>query len=149
MDIFKKNPITGIGFGVFKKLGLDLGDTHNIYVKILTEQGVIGFAIFVITVFCFMREGLCLYQKGEEEMDRGLGLGFLIGVLVMLVNNIFGDRWSYMEPNAYLWIFAGLVARLNVMHRALKSKSVVEKLVLKGVTQQSSIVKKKVRYYDL
>jgi O-antigen ligase len=144
MDIFKKDPITGIGFLVFRCLGFDLGDTHNIYVKLLTEQGVIGFVIFFIVVFCFMREGFCLYQKGEDELDRGMGLGLLAGVLVLLINNLFGDRWTYLEPNAYLWVFAGLVARLNVMPVALKS--IAEKPILKQFTTQ---VKKKVRYYDL
>ena len=135
MDIFKKDPIIGIGFSVFRCLGFKLGDTHNIYIKILTEQGVIGFVIFFSVICCFIREGFCLYQKGEDGPEKGLGLGLLIGVLVLLVNNLFGDRWTYLEPNAYLWVFAGLVARLNV-----------KKPVLKETPKQ---VKKKVRYYDL
>ncbi len=113
LDLYKSNPITGIGYGVFRKLGLDLGDTHNIYVKILTEQGTVGFILFLLTIISFMREGFKLYQKGEDGFAKGLGLGFFISIFVLLVNNCFGDRWSYLEPNAYLWIFAGLVASLN------------------------------------
>jgi O-antigen ligase len=121
MNIFKKDPIEGIGFLVFRCLGFDLGDTHNIYVKLLTEQGIIGFVIFFILVFSFIREGFSLYQKGEDELGQGMGLGLLAGVLVLLVNNLFGDRWTYLEPNAYLWVFVGLVysPRRTSLHAAL------------------------------
>jgi O-antigen ligase len=96
-------------------LNLDLGDTHNIYVKILTEQGLVGFLIFVFLVICFMKEGFSLYQKGDDDLSKALGLGLGICMFVLAVNNMFGDRWSYFELSGYLWIFAGLVARLNVL----------------------------------
>ncbi len=115
LDYFKSSPIVGIGFGSFRNLGLKLGDTHNIYIKILTEQGLIGLIILLITIFCFIKEGWRLYQKGDDELSKALGLGFVCCIFVMMVNNLFGDRWSYLEPNAYLWIFAGLVARLNII----------------------------------
>jgi O-antigen ligase len=130
-------------------LGLDLGDTHNIYVKILTEQGIIGIIIFLITIFCFIKEGWQLYQKGNDDLSKALGLGFFCCVFVMMVNNFFGDRWSYLEPNAYLWIFAGLVARLNIIS---KNSEITKQSVAKEVrsTPQSDHpkTKRKIRYYD-
>jgi O-antigen ligase len=167
LNLFASNPVTGIGFGVFRFLNLDLKDTHNIYVKLLTEQGAIGLLIFMIVIFCFIREGWKLYRKGETEEDRGLGIGFIACIAAVLVNNIFGDRWSYLEPNAYLWIFAGLVSRLNVIAREprpvlgseiIKEIPPVEPLhvrIKKKMENQgtpvplSQGIKKKVRYYDL
>jgi O-antigen ligase len=141
--LFQENSIVGIGYGVFRYLGLDLGDTHNIYVKILTEQGLVGLIIFLLVLFCFMREGFMLYQKGEEDMDKALGLGLFICVFILIFNNFFGDRWSYMEPNAFLWVFAGLVCRLNAMAKDPKPKEQLQ-------TQDTKLkVKKKIRYYDL
>jgi len=154
---FKSNPIVGIGFGSFRHLGLDLGDTHNIYVKTLTEQGIIGFIILLITFFCFIKEGWILYQKGDDELSKALGLGFVCCIFTMIVNNCFGDRWSYLEPNAYLWIFAGLVARLNVISRnPLKSPSLALPTKGEGIIgtpykkgRNSGLnPKKKIRYYD-
>ena len=146
---FKSNPIVGIGFGSFRHLGLDLGDTHNIYVKILTEQGLIGIIIFLILILCFIKEGWQLYQKGDDELSKALGLGFVCCIFVMMVNNFFGDRWSYLEPNAYLWIFAGLVARLNVISKNLRlvQQSVPDEI--KSIPQSDSLrIKRKPRYYD-
>ena len=115
MELFQENSLVGIGYGSFSRLGYDLGDTHNIYVKILVEQGVVGMLIFIILILSFIAEGFRLYQKGDDDLSKGLGLGLVVCVFVLLVNNIFGDRWSYLELSAYLWIFAGLVARLNII----------------------------------
>lgn len=59
--------------------------------------------------------GWKLYIKGEDGLAKGLGLGFVMCILVTLVNNLFGDRWTYWEISAYFWVFAGLVVRLNLM----------------------------------
>ena len=115
MEIFKENSMVGIGFGVFRTLGYDLGDTHNIYVKILVEQGLVGLLIFLLVILAFMIEGFRLYKKGDDDFSKGLGLGLFVCMFVLSVNNFFGDRWSYFELSGYLWIFAGLVARLNII----------------------------------
>ena len=65
-------------------------------------------------------------------MSRGLGLGFVICVIILMINNIFGDRWSYFELSGYLWIFAGLVARLNIISKTENSSA---KPVKKKMTQ--------------
>ena len=115
LEIFKENSVVGIGFGVFRTLGYDLGDTHNIYVKILVEQGLVGLLIFLLVILAFMIEGFRLYKKGDDDFSKGLGLGLFVCMFVLSVNNFFGDRWSYFELSGYLWIFAGLVARLNII----------------------------------
>jgi len=149
IGLFQKNPVLGIGYGVFRFLGLDLGDTHNIYVKILTEQGSIGFLLFLIMLFCFIKEGFLLYQKGQDDADKALGLGFFICIFILIFNNFFGDRWSYMEPNAYLWIFAGLVARLKAMANDPKPAIQENEEQAKIRERIPMNPKKKIRFYDL
>ncbi len=141
IELFEKSPLTGIGFGVFRSLGLDLGDTHNIYVKHLVEQGMIGLIIFLIVLFCFLRMGYVLYKKGEDDLSKGMGLGLMACIIVLMINNFFGDRWSYLELSAYLWIYAGLVARLIIMPQ---SPEISPELPQKAKNQ-----KKKLRYYDM
>ena len=121
MELFRENSLVGIGYGSFSRLGYDLGDTHNIYVKIMVEQGIIGIIIFAILIFIFIKEGFRLYRNGDDDLGKGLGLGFAICIFVLLVNNIFGDRWTYLELSGYLWIFAGLVARMNIISRESNS----------------------------
>lgn len=116
-EIFQEAPLFGIGYGVFQNLGFDLGDTHNIYVKILTEQGIIGMILFLWVIFSFMNEGFSLYARGDDDLSKGLGLGLGVCMFVLLANNFFGNRWTYLELSAYLWVFAGLVSRLNALAR--------------------------------
>lgn len=155
LDLFKKNPITGIGFNVFGYLGFDLKDTHNIYVKFLVEQGVVGLIIFLIVIFCFFKMGYILYKKGEgDDLAQGMGVGLMACIAVILVNNMFGNRWMYFELSAYLWIFTGLVGRMIILQEkpqeVQSTKETLNQPKL-GVINQKNVEpprKKKVRYYD-
>lgn len=150
LKLFASNPVAGIGFGSFRHLGLDLGDTHNIYVKILTEQGLFGITIFLATLFFFIREGYILYQKGDDDMSKALGLGFFCSIFTLMVNNFFGDRWSYLEPNTYIWVFAGMVTKLNSLaqtpEKASLNRYMSNNPSSKSLPQKG---KKKLRYYDI
>jgi O-antigen ligase len=115
LDLFEKSPIFGVGYGVYRRAGFILGDTHNVYFKILAEQGLIGIMIFLSLLFCLFMRGISLYRYGDDALSKGLGLGFAMAVIVLSVNNFFGDRWTYMEISAYLWIFAALVTKLHIL----------------------------------
>jgi O-antigen ligase len=149
IDLYRKSPLVGMGYGVFRTLGLDLGDTHNIYIKHLVEQGLVGTFIFLMIILCLMRMGYVLYKKGKDDLSKGMGLGLMACQMVLIVNNLFGDRWSYFELNAYLWIFAGLVGRFIVIseHSPVPSPPQQKKLDSPKTPQIKE--KKKIRYYDL
>jgi len=115
IDLFYENPIAGVGFGVFSKLGFRLGDTHNIYVKILAEQGVVGLFMFLLLLFVLFFRGIKLFWGGNDNLSKGMGLGFSISIITLMVNNMFGDRWSYLELSSFLWVFAALVERCNII----------------------------------
>lgn len=131
IDLFLERPLFGYGYGVFPYMGFDLGDTHNIYLKILVEQGLGGMFIFLLLILCFFFIGVRLYTRGDDDLSKGLGLGFSVSILVLLVNNMFGDRWTYAEVSSYLWVFAGLVSRLNILssQQTIKSVKVKKKIV--------------------
>lgn len=135
--LFKENPVFGVGFHVFRSLGFELGDTHNIYMKILAEQGVIGFLIFIILIIMFLKQGWRLYVRAGDPLIKALGLGFVTCILVLIVNNLFGNRWVHTQISGFLWVFAGLVVRLNAIEQPayeadLKGKQKKEKKRLYG-----------------
>jgi len=115
LELFEENPLFGVGYGVYRRGDFILGDTHNIYVKILAEQGLIGILLFLSLMYSFFEKGVRLYRNSNDKMSKGLGLGFAIAVIVLCINNVFGDRWTYMEVSSYMWITAALVARLLIM----------------------------------
>ncbi len=146
LALFQGSPVLGTGFGTFRFMGYSLKDTHNIYMKILSEQGLVGIFIFFALLVAFMREGFKLYQKGDDEFSKGLGLGFFVAIFVVAVNNLFGDRWSYLEPNAFLWVLTGLVARSNSLIGHVPKPLPVKKS--KPHVNIEEVKPKKVRYYD-
>lgn len=115
MALFASSPLIGVGFNTFPYLGFVLGETHNLYVKILVEQGVVGLIIFFVIIFFALVYGWRLYRKAKDDFLKGLGLGFVMCILSLLISNFFGDRWTYLPLGAYFWAFMGLVVRANII----------------------------------
>jgi len=112
-DMFLRSPIIGTGFATFQ-LGEhadNLKDTHNWYIKVLVETGVIGGIFACLLLFQLFQAGYQLFRKGSEPLFRGLGLGFFLAVSSCAIANFFGDRWTYMEINGLLWVLCAAVIR--------------------------------------
>jgi O-antigen ligase len=121
LNLFKQNPIFGIGFGGYEftmpEEGVRWKDTHNYYLKMLSEQGIIGFALLLIVLYRAFGSGWKLLKVGKSGFEKGLGLGFMGCVLACASTNLFGDRWSYYELGTYFWVFWGLVDRYIIISR--------------------------------
>jgi len=115
LDYFKKNSVIGVGFNTIPYLGLPLEDTHNIYIKVLTEQGSIGIVILLLLFFIAIKNSWKLYKSAQNGFLKGLGLGFTTCIIATIVTNLFGDRWTYLQLSAYFWVFLGLVVRGNLI----------------------------------
>jgi len=112
-DMFLRSPIIGTGFATFQ-LGEhadNLKDTHNWYIKVLVETGIIGGIFACLLLFQLFQAGYQLFRKGSEPLFRGLGLGFFLAVSSCAIANFFGDRWTYMEINGLLWVLCAAVIR--------------------------------------
>ncbi|GAA3756995.1 O-antigen ligase family protein [Terriglobus aquaticus] len=119
-DMFMKNPVTGIGFGSFQfgEHTDNLKDTHNYYVKVLVETGLIGFLIFAAMLFIMFSASWKLFRTAKLAKDplyEALGLGMLLLLTSALVLNGFGDRWSYVEINGLMWVVMGATLRAQVL----------------------------------
>ena len=111
LTYFSDNPIVGTGFRTFGKL--TGWDTHNVYLKTMAEQGLIGLFIYLWLYFLALRSGWRLYRNGDEELVKALGFGFLCAVVGSMVVNIFGERWVYLQISGLYWIFWALVDQEN------------------------------------
>ena len=122
LDYFSQNPITGTGYDSYGRL--TGWDTHNVYLKTMAEQGIIGLFIYLVLYAFAMRSGWRLYRQGDEELVKALGFGFLCAVVGSMVVNFFGDRWTYLQLGGLYWIFWGLVdqenSRLNLIPKNSK-----------------------------
>jgi len=129
LKLFEENPVFGVGFGGFQFSLTEeefYKDTHNFYLKILSEQGVIGFTFLLFILFLAFRSGLRLLRIGNTPFQKGLGIGLLGCITACIITNMFGDRWSYLVLGSYFWVFWGLVDRGILISQAV-DKGEIEK----------------------
>jgi O-antigen ligase len=112
---FYRSPLLGNGFATFASGEHvdDLKDTHNWYVKVLVETGVLGGVLALTLLILMITNAYRLFRRGVDPMYQGLGLGCLLAVCSCLVANGFGDRWTYLEINGLLWVLIAATARAN------------------------------------
>jgi len=121
-NVFSRNPIIGVGYGIFKyvpdKTGQTYGDPHSNYMETLAEQGIIGVFILLFLYYSAWKSGWLLYKlsiKKDDKFIRGAGLGFCGCVLASMTTNLFGDRWTHYQVMTYFWILWAIVDRMYVL----------------------------------
>jgi O-antigen ligase len=108
---FLSNPVLGTGYDTHQRL--TGWDTHNVYLKFMAEQGIIGLFIYLWLYALAFRSGWRLYRRADEELVKALGFGFTCAVVGSMVVNFFGDRWTYIQLGGLYWIFWALVDQEN------------------------------------
>jgi putative inorganic carbon (hco3(-)) transporter len=117
LTIFHENPVVGTGFLTYANMNRvgSYKDTHNFYLKMLVETGIVGLALFIAQLFLFCRQGFKLYLSKSSHFLSLIGLGFAALILAAAVVNIFGDRWMFTQVDSNLWIFLGCVMAAPAM----------------------------------
>lgn len=120
MQVFNTNAIVGTGFDTYEYMHLNrrtdgrsgyYADTHNYFVKVLLETGVVGLLLFLWLLGRIVGEGFRLFRRAQDPFFKSLGLGIIGWLVCALVANFFGDRWTFLQINGYMWVIAGLVCR--------------------------------------
>jgi putative inorganic carbon (hco3(-)) transporter len=107
------SPILGNGYATFQ-LGEhvdDLKDTHNWYVKILVETGLVGLIMCLLLLQQLLAMSYRLFKRATDPLYQGLGLGIFVATFCCLVANCFGDRWTYVEITGLLWVLVAAAVR--------------------------------------
>lgn len=113
LESFMRDPVFGTGFASFQE-GQHVGslrDTHNWYVKVMVETGIVGMMIVLVMLYQMLAIGFRLYRRATDPFYRGLGLGLFACVCTCLVANLFGDRWTYVEITGLVWMLVAASVR--------------------------------------
>ena len=112
LKIFIRNPIFGIGIGMFPVIVTDylwfqniqtytsgLNDVHNMFLKTAAEMGVIGLGALLWFSYIFLKDLWNSYQHSKGKAQSAIILGFFLavcaGVLMNLTANIFAKEYTW------------------------------------------------------
>lgn len=127
MQVFRDNAVLGSGFDTYEYMHLNkrtdgvtgyYADTHNYFVKLLVETGVVGFLLFLWLLGKIVSQGFRLFHRSHDPFFQSLGLGIIGWLICAVVANLFGDRWSFLQVNGYMWVIAGLVCRAQELDKS-------------------------------
>ena len=113
-DNFLSHPVAGTGFQSFRhpEINTYQMDTHNVYLRTLSEGGVIGGVLLLGLLFSILytaRRELSSASSGSWRY--ALALGVVGAWMGMICGNLFGDRFTYYPVIAYFWTYVALVVK--------------------------------------
>ncbi len=122
IETFFAHPLIGIGYNLFawKKVagaqyfGLA---THNQYLKILAEMGIVGIISFTGLISIILLAGLRIWKPGISQTPgedvQIMVIILLSGVCTTLVGFLFADVLNFLPHSGFLWLFAGGILMLE------------------------------------
>jgi len=111
---FASHPLFGSGYHTFHHAEINpFGmDTHNFFMRELTEKGALGFAITIGLLLSILRAAWRTMRDAPSgTLAYALGLGMVGAWLALILSNCFGDRFTYYPMIGYFWAFLGLTLK--------------------------------------
>jgi len=116
-DKFLERPVFGYGYHTAqdKRINPHEMDTHNYYVKMLVERGLVGFVTFLVLLRIFWNLAKRnIRRENNDQLQYGLILGMLGAIPALTLGNMFGDRFSHYPISTALWVFIALISIIEV-----------------------------------
>jgi O-antigen ligase len=116
-----KRPVFGYGFGSVPMLTVGhLGtafSAHSLYLETLGDTGLIGLVILVWLLTACVRSGFELTRRATTPLTRGLAVGFVAATAVLVLANVFGQRFLHRSIAGSYFVLAGLVERAILIEK--------------------------------
>lgn len=124
MRMIKDYPVFGVGTGNFNQVYVgagyispyarerDLISPHNIYLHILTENGIVGFVPFIILIIYMM-----YYLWTSIKYRNKLAIAVLLGYVSVLVQGLVDFPFLQRELSQIVWFYFGIIVSINMVMR--------------------------------
>lgn len=121
IENFENHPIFGSGFQTFRHHEINPFnmDTHNFFMRELTEKGLVGISITIALLISILRAcWRTMKEAPSGTLGYGLGLGMVGAWLALVLGNCFGDRFTYYPMIGYFWVFLALTLKARDFNAA-------------------------------
>lgn len=122
---WKSNPALGIGYHAFHhRENNPLGkDTHNYYVLMLVERGLIGAVIFLVLIWKIWAGVRSVHKIPDLPLwGRAVTLAVIGATLGVYVGCTFGDRFSHYPMIGIFWAWLALALKVPDLLQADSEK---------------------------
>ena len=105
LTLFKENPVFGIGWGGYRYNTIYGIETHNVYIQLLAETGVVGFLIYVLTNAHLFILGIINTKRNIEAERNDLAITSSAALLIQtffLLYSLTGNGLYDITFNYYI-----------------------------------------------
>lgn len=111
LKIIQDFPFFGTGLGTFKEIFpkykssqpyLNFSFAHNEPIQLLVETGFLGFILFFLFLFYFLKEIFLVWFRRKDPFAVYITLGILAGVFSIILHSFF-DFVLHVPANAFLF----------------------------------------------
>ena len=127
---YNQNKIHGIGFGSFQLYfaskyniqGIDAFLTHNIYIGLLAETGIIGFLIYTFLIFFSLRMIIKLGRRVKKCGNIKLYYVYLYSLMIQLWVILYGFTGNIIYNADQTFIYFISIAMMISIERELSNR---------------------------
>lgn len=111
--------IGGIGVGeaafsavypAFSYAGIQgIRHTHNLYLQIVTETGIMGLLVFSIVMLLFIQNCFCYIYRMRNEEETSLVTAGLVAIIAMLIMGMTDYVWYSYRVFLMFWLVIAIV----------------------------------------
>lgn len=98
----------------------DKGNAHSEYLTYLSENGIFGFLIFMITVFAAIYYGMKNHELLQDSYLRMLNLGVLLGLITYFFHGIFN---AFMDQSKMAFLYFAALGTIVWIHTKLQEQN--------------------------
>ncbi|HPD18250.1 MAG TPA: O-antigen ligase family protein [Candidatus Goldiibacteriota bacterium] len=150
--MFKDNPILGTGVDTFQVIfpyyrlpiywQLEWNGTpektHNVFLQILSTEGIIGFGFYLLLFVTFLKKSFNLIFGEKDITRRYLIFGFFMAVIAFYVQGLF--NYTVVAYGSFFWFSLSIICSQETTNKKYRmfdiSRNFIEKnkIILYGMT---------------
>ena len=90
--------------------------SHNEYLQLWAELGIIGLLIFIWLLICYFNYGIKLLRRIKDNYMQGLIIGLMGSIMAVLVDALFGFPLHLVATIILFWLVLGLTTAKGISH---------------------------------
>lgn len=136
IEVFNGNKVAGIGFGSFERYfsdhywisGIGAYLTHNIYIGLLAETGIVGFVIFSVFMLYALRKTLRIRRVVARTESNEIKYVYTYSLLLQIWFIIYGFSGNGIyDADVTFFYFSAIAMMISINEYLIRDKMINQK----------------------